>query len=206
MLRMTGIATGLTALGLLGLASAPAAAQVEAGTHELHGFVGYLFGDDLTDTAISGSTPELDDDFEFGARYVYNFSETLGLDVSFAYNPNSATRLPGPDIDLDIMLLDVDAIWSFLPRERFVPYALAGVGYAFADLDNPITGVANGQTVTIQDDDGFTLNAGIGVRYYFTDLVHMRVEARYRYIDKLVDTFDDSLNAFEATVGVGMTF
>lgn len=206
MLRKLGIAAGLMTAGMLALESSPALAQIEPATHELHGFVGYVFGDDLTDTPISGATPELDDDFTFGVRYVYNINEMLGFDASFSYNPNSATNLPTGDVDLDVMMLDLDAVWNFSPTAQFVPYIMGGVGYAFADLDNQIVGIANGQPVVINDDDGFTLNVGVGGKYFINELTQLRIEVRYRYIDKLVDTFDDSLNTFEATIGAGIRF
>lgn len=206
MSRKSACVTGLAAFVALGFWSLPASAQVKAATHEVHAFAGWMFGDDLTETDVSGLTPELDDDFTFGARYVYNFTEMLGLDASFGYTPGSATNLTGGDIDLDVITLDVDAMWSFSPTAKFVPYVLGGVGYAFADLDQPITGTVNGQPVVIEDDDGFTLNAGVGARYILSDAAQLRFEARYRFVDKLVDEFDDSLNTFEATVGAGMTF
>lgn len=208
MLKKTAAASGVAAFGAIAFAyGTPAKAQVQPRTHEVHVFAGYLFGDDLTDTAVSGTTPELDDDFLAGLRYNYNFTETLGFDGSIGFNPNSVTGLAtGGDIDLDLTLVDLDAIWTFLPQSRFAPYLLAGVGYAFADLDNPITGTVDGVPVQIEDDDGFTFNAGIGMRYFFAESALLRAEARYRYVDALVDNFDDSLNTFEATVSVGMRF
>ncbi len=83
---------------------------------------------------------------------------------------------------------------------------LGGVGYAAANLDSPITGTVNGQAVRIDDDEGFTLNAGAGAKYFITDNFLVRLEARYRYVDAVVDRFDDSLSTFETTLGVGWQF
>jgi len=83
---------------------------------------------------------------------------------------------------------------------------LAGVGYASADLDRPIVGLVGATPVSIKDDNGFTLNAGIGAKYFITDNFLIRAEARYRYLDKVVDRFDDSLNTVETTLGVGYRF
>ncbi len=69
---------------------------------------------------------------------------------------------------------------------------LAGVGYASADLDRRLVGTVGAQPVSITDDEGFTLNAGIGAKYYATDRLIVRAEARYRYLDKVLDRFDDS--------------
>jgi hypothetical protein len=44
------------------------------------------------------------------------------------------------------------------------------------------------------------------VKYFTTDQLLIRLDGRYRYIDKLVDTLDDSLNSFEMTLNVGWQF
>lgn len=197
---------GLATVATLALAAAPAIAQVEPATHEVQVYAGELFGDDITDTAISGQKPTLDDDLTYGFRYGYNFTESWGIELSLGFNPNSVTDLAGGDVDIDVSTLDVDAVWHFNPQSRFVPYVTAGVGYATADLDRSLQGTVNGQPVSIEDDSGFTLNAGVGAKYYATDRLLLRLEARYRYLDGLVDSFDDSLNTFETTLGVGWRF
>lgn len=197
---------GLAAAGALLLATAPANAQVQPKTQEVHVYAGELFGDDLTDTAISGQTPELDDDLTYGVRYGYNFNQSWGLELSLGQNLNSVTGLAGSDVDIDVSTVDLNAVWHFNPQSRFVPYVTAGAGYAAADLDFPLQGTVNGQPVSIEDDNGFSLNAGVGAKYFATDRLMIRLEARYRYLDGLVDAFDDSLNTFETTLGVGWRF
>ena len=59
----------LTVLAALAVSALPAYAQVQPKTSEVHVYVGDLIGDDLTDTAISGQTPELDDDLSYGILY-----------------------------------------------------------------------------------------------------------------------------------------
>jgi outer membrane beta-barrel protein len=197
---------GLAVLGALAFNAAPAVAQVEPGRQEVHAYGGQLFGDDLTDRGMSGRTPKLDDDWTYGVRYGYNFTDTWGVELSLGQTASSATDLAGRDVGLDLTTLDVDAVWHFNTGLRLVPYVLAGVGYASADLDAPIRGLANGRPVSIDDDNGFTLNAGVGAKYYATDRVLVRLEARYRYLDGIVDRFDDSLNTVETTFGVGWRF
>lgn len=197
---------GLAVVGALALNTAPAVAQVESGTQEVHAYGGELFGDDLTDTRISGRTPKLDDDVTYGVRYGYNFTNNWGIELSLGRTGSSVTGLVGRDIDLDLTTLDVDAIWHFNTGSQLVPYVVAGLGYASADLDAPIVGLANGAPVRINDDEGFTANAGAGLKYYVNDRFLVRLEARYRYLDGVVDKFDDSLNTVETTLGVGWKF
>lgn len=197
---------GLATVGALVLNAAPANAQVQAGSQEVEAYAGALFGDDLTETQVSGTKPKLDDDVTFGLRYGYNFTEAWGIEAALGYSPNKATHLAGSDVDLDLTTFDVDGVYNFTPSARLVPYVLAGVGYASAHLDHDLQGVVNGQPTTIRDDEGFTANAGVGAKFYATDKLLFRLEGRYRYLDKVVDHFDHSLNTFETTLGVGYQF
>lgn len=198
------------ALAVLAMSTTPAIAQTEqqmrAATNEFQLYVGELFGDDLTDDQISDRTPELDDDITWGLRYGYNFSEAWGLDVSGGWTATSATGLAGGDIDFDFYTLDIDAIWHMNPNSSFVGYLVFGGGYASGDLDVPITGIVDGQAEIIDDDDSWTANAGFGAKWIATDALIIRGDARYRYMDKLVDNLDDSLGTYEITVGIGWRF
>jgi outer membrane beta-barrel protein len=197
---------GLVGIGFLA-GAVPAMAQVTPRSQEVHLYAGETFGDELSDRRINGRKPELDDDVTYGLRYGYNFTDAWGIEVSLGRTNSSATRLGGRDIDLDLTTLDVDAIYHFNPGGSFVPYVVAGIGYASADLDRAITGTVNGiGPARIGDDNGFTLNTGIGVKYFITDKVSLRFDARYRYLDKVIDRFDDSLNTFETTLGIGFKF
>jgi outer membrane beta-barrel protein len=198
--------SGLAAVGVLALVAAPAQAQVEGAGNELGVYGGELFGDDLTDTAVSGRTPKLDDDFTYGVRYAYNLNKAFAVELGIGETPSSATELAGSDVDLDLTTFDVDAVWHFDLGSRVVPYVLAGVGYARANLDEPITGTVNGQAVSIDDDEGFTANAGVGAKFFVNDAFLVRLEGRYRYLDGVLDRFDDSLNTFETTLGVSWRF
>lgn len=194
------------AAGVLALVSVPALADIRAGTNELHGYVGMLWGDDLTDTALGDRRPKLDDDVTFGIRWGYNFSNNWGIESSLGYSPNSATRLAGRDIDLDLTMFDLNAMYHFSSSSRVVPYLTGGAGYAWASLDRPIEGMVGEQPVSIRDDNSYTLNAGGGLKYFATDQLVIRLDARYRYFDKLLKSYDDSLNTVEATLGIGWRF
>ena len=97
-------------------------------------------------------------------------------------------------------------MWHFGRGARWAPYLLFGVGYAAADLDRPITGLVDGGPAVIDDDGGYTLNAGVGAKYSASDHVTINLEARYRYIDALVDSVANSLGTVEPTVAVGWKF
>jgi len=205
-MTMKAAVVGLGILGALVAGSGPARAQVQAGTNELHVYVGEIIGDNLTDRKVSGDLPKLDDDFTYGIRYGRNFTESWGLEISSGYSKSSATNVPGGDVGLGLGVLDVDVVWHFTPKARTVGYLVAGVGYAIANLDDPIQGTVKGQPVSIDDASSFTLNAGVGVKFFPTKAFMIRAEARYRYIDSLLEKFDDSLSTVETTAGVGWKF
>jgi outer membrane beta-barrel protein len=199
---------GLIAAVPLALQATAAMAQVQPNTHEVDVYVGELFGDDLTKSQINGATPKLDDDVTFGARYTYQFQPNWAVELSAGLTPTTVTNVTGSDIDLDLTTIDADLVYNFnlSPDGRWVGYVLGGAGYAIADLDRPIQGLSGGRQVSVNDDEGFTANVGVGAKYFATDHVVLKVESRYRYFDKLVDTLDDSLNGSEVTVGVGYRF
>ena len=156
---------GLMMLAVVATSAAPAVAQVEAGTHELHAYAGELFGDDLTDTEVSGRTPETDDDATYGMRYTYNITDSWGVELSLGQTASSAMKLATHDVDLDLTTVDLDAVWHFDFGARVAPYVVAGIGYVTAELEEPIHGTVDGAPVVIEDDDGFTANAGLGVSF-----------------------------------------
>ena len=198
--------TGLSALALLALSTAPAMAQVKAGDQEVSFYAGEMFGDDVTDGNVSGKTPKLDDELTYGIRYAYSFTDRWALEFSLGETPTAITDLPTKDVDLDLTTLDVNAVYHFDLGSRWVPYVTAGAGYAIANLDKPIAGTINGTAVSITDDDGFTVNAGAGVKFYATDRFSVRAEARYRYVDTVLKDVGDSLNTVETTLGVAWKF
>lgn len=200
-----------TLVGLAGLAAlmsnaAPAFAQSEAGSHEIQIYGGEFFGDELTDTRVSGRKPELDDDGSYGIRYGYNMTDAWGIEASLGQAATAVTGLAGSDIDLDLTTVDLNGVYHLNFGARLVPYVTAGIGYASADLDRPIAGLVNGRAIAIDDDDGFTANAGIGAKYFVNDSFVLRLEGKYRYLDAVVDRNDDSLNTFETTLGFGWRF
>lgn len=206
MSKKTVNVVGMAVAGALLLGAVPAMAQQAEERSEISVYAGALFGDDLTGEPVSGSVPKLDDDFVAGLRYAYNFTPEFALEGSVGYNPNKVTRAIGGNVDIDVYTADINAVYNFHTGSRLTPYLTAGVGYAFADLDRPLAGSVGGNSVSIDDDEGVTANAGGGIKYALTDRLLVRLDARYRFIDKLVNQFDDSLDGAEVSLGLGWRF
>jgi opacity protein-like surface antigen len=196
----------LAAIAALALQSATAMAQEQAHTQSVEIFGGELYGDELTDTPVSGRNPRLNDDALAGIRYNYDFTEMWGVQLSSGYSWSRASRVPIGENKLGVTTVDLDAVWNITPQFPFVAYVLAGAGYAWANLDSPIVGDSNGRVVALTESNGFTANAGIGVKYYVSNNVYIDALARYRYLDRLVSDSNQHLNTAETTLGIGWRF
>jgi len=196
----------LAAIAALALQSAPVMAQEQARTESVEIFGGEQFGDKLTDAPVSGRNPRLNDNALAGIRYNYNFTGMWGVQLSSGYSWSRASRVPGGDNKLGVTTVDLDAVWNITPQFPLVAYMLAGAGYAWANLDSPIAGVSNGRAFVLADSNGFTANAGIGVKYYVRNNLYIDLLARYRYLDRLVSTSNQHMNTSETTLGIGWRF
>jgi opacity protein-like surface antigen len=193
----------LPAIATLTLQNAPAIAEEQPRTQSVEIFGGEVFGDKLTEAPVSGRNPRLNDDALAGIRYNYNLTDMWAAQVSSGYSWSRASRVPGGIDKLGVTTVDLDAVWNITPQFPIFVYVLAGAGYAWANLDFPIAGASNGRAVVLTDSDGFTANAGIGVKYYVSSNLYVDALARYRYLDRLVSDSNQHLNIAETTLGIG---
>jgi outer membrane beta-barrel protein len=205
-MKTPGARFGLVAIVAVMLRGVPALAGEQAGTQSIEIYGGELFGDNLTDAPVSGRTPRLNDNATFGARYNYNITDMWGMQLSGGYSPNRAARVTSGSNNLGLTTVDLDAVWNITPQYPIVAYVLAGGGYAWANLDGPIEGVINGRSVVLTDSNGFTANVGIGAKYYVTNTLLIDLQARYRYLNRLVSNSNQNLNTAETTLGIGWRF
>jgi opacity protein-like surface antigen len=196
----------LPAMAALALQSTQVLAQEQALTQSVEIFGGELYGDKLTETPVSGRNPRLNDDALAGIRYNYYFTDLWGVQLSSGYSWSRASRIPLGENKLGVTTVDLDAVWNITPQFPFVAYVLAGAGYAWANLDAPIAGENNGRPVALTESNGFTVNAGLGVKYYVSKNLYVDALARYRYLDRLVSDSNQHLNSAETTLGIGWRF
>jgi len=206
----------ITAVGLVGLLMAAlrgelARAQASSASQDIQVYVGELFGDRLTEQALSGDHPRLDDAVNFGARYTFHFNDSWGVQLSAGYSPSRAAHVPNGATDLALTTLDVDVEWDIVPGFRFVgrplvPYTVVGAGYAWANLDHTMFGLVGRRPTTITESDGFTSNIGLGARYYLGDKLFVDFDARYRYLSRLVSNYGQGLNTAQTTLSLGYRF
>jgi opacity protein-like surface antigen len=208
------IALGIAAAGAMGWHATLVAAQEQSHSQEFQIDAGEIFGDRLTETPISGSTPRLNDTYTVGGKYNYNFNGNFGAQFQFGYSPRVTTgHVESGNTDGVVVLCDLDAVWNIVPDlringSRVVPYALAGAGYAWLlNLHKTIQGTtADGTQVSITEGNGYTADAGLGVKYFVTDTVFVDLNGRYRYFSRLVHNDGQGLNTAESTLGFGWRF
>ena len=205
-------ALGVVTAGALALYGSLAVAQERSYSQEFQVYGGEIFGDRLTETPISGSTPRLNDTATVGGRYNFNFNDRFGVQLAAGYSPGFTGHVPSGNGDVNIVQCDLDVVWNIFPDYRFhgykiVPYAVAGAGYAWAlNLDRPIQGAVGARAVSIDDSNGYTANAGLGAKYYITDNLFVDFNGRYRYYSRLVNNFGQGMNTAETSLGVGWHF
>lgn len=117
-------------IGAMGFTGTVSAGGISAGTSEIGLQVGSLIGDDLTDTTVSGKTPELDDDVVVGLSYEYHLLSNVGLEGRLVWNGNQVTDTPTGDIDMDVWFLDLNGLYYFNQEDPAVFYLTAGLGWA----------------------------------------------------------------------------
>jgi outer membrane protein len=210
-LNPRGALLTLLALGAAALASPATEAQARGGTPELQLYTGEMFGDHLTEAALSGTHPLLDEAVAFGGRYTYYFTDQWGLQLSAGYSPSRAARVVGGNGNLDLTTLDLDLVWDISPEfaiggHTVIPYTEAGFGYAWADLGQRLYGVIGATPMVLTDSGGYTANLGIGVKYYLTSDLFIDFDARYRYLSRLLGPDGRGLNTGETTLSLAYRF
>jgi len=206
--RNSAVAATVAAIGITAIGQQAVAA--EAG-QELEVYAGASFGDRIVDFPATGNAMELDDDATFGARYTFWNGSRFGLQLAGGITPTTIKYTQGGDTDVDVYTFDANVVVDLTPQlavggHKLQTYAAIGAGYALADADGAIVGTVGSTVKALDDDGGFTANAGLGAKLYFTDSLYAGLDARYRYIDKLVKTDGRDLSTIETTLSIGYRF
>ena len=142
----------------------PAHSQTVMGALETGVFAGYNFfqnGQNLKNRPM------------FGGRLGYNLTEHLGLEGTLAFINTSvadATRtgavkgeFRSPITTVNIMFYHVDAMYTFMPSQRFNPFVVAGIG-------------GTNYAPAISSHNMFSFNLGVGAKYWITNHFALRAD------------------------------
>ena len=167
----------LLAGGLL-LLALPAGAQIQAGSAEFEVYGGWYI------------PASVDNDVTLGLRFGGNWTKSFNLQATIGYL-DTTEEVAGVDVDFQMTFVDLSAGWNANPDSKAVCVLFAGPGWAWIDADsNSIAG----------NDNSFTMNVGVALKYQATDKLYVRPDIRGRWIDQSGD-FD-----WEASIGLGWRF
>lgn len=171
------------AIGLLAAVlavSAPAAVAADADGLYASGSAGISLSQD--DWRSDGTFLSAAVGYDFGA---------VRTEAEYVWTGDSGFAPLG---NISVNALNANVVLEWENDTIFVPYAKAGVGYAW--FDNSVFG----------DDAGLILNAGAGVRADVTDNLSLQVEYRYLTTDIEVVDFGGNKDFDANVVSVGVTF
>lgn len=171
--------------------SVSAQAEVEKGQFEISPFAGYHMFE---------SDQNLEDGLTYGIRLGYSLSRHWAIEgaisaVNSSVDDASITgaregQFRSPMGDVDLVLYQLDALYHFLPDNKFSPYIVGGYG-------------VTDYSPSISDDDMSTFNLGVGAKYWVSDKVAVRFDLRNHLVSEV---FDHSYNNVSATLGVSFAF
>ena len=175
-------------------ATTPTPARADGNGHvgEIEIFAGYLWAD--------YSNHDLDlDDFVYGARGGYNFTDRFALQGTverFDGEDSTGSGLGKVTYRVQSWFVDVSFVWQVNPDDRATFMVYGGPGWGNFDAD------ITGSTIAV-DDSEFTLHAGLGLEIALTKHIYLRPDVRTRWYE-LDESFgsDDSLD-WEITGAIG---
>jgi len=184
-------------LGVLALASVGHAGE-RAGAFSVSPFVGgYLFDEDEPGNANFRKNRPL-----FGLRLGYDWTdhfatELVGHYLSADWKPNGN--------NFDVWSYRLDLLYNFMPQSVVVPYLAIGGGattYRYgAGVGDPLVGPFKEGTET----DG-TFNGGGGVKFFMTDNVALRADARHILAFVNDHITNDIVHNWEYSAGLSFLF
>ncbi|MBE0596433.1 MAG: porin family protein, partial [Desulfuromonadales bacterium] len=146
----------LAALAGILLTAGPAAARNLANAFTLTPMIGgHVF---------EGNQP-YDDDWTYGLALGYNYDQIWGTELLLFYtDANQSSPYTG---SADIYNGMINGLYHFLPEGPLVPYVTFGLGAQRRDNDRRST------------ENDFLLNWGLGAKYFISQEVALRVDARH---------------------------
>ena len=182
MKKLTALMLTITALCIT---AAPVAAGERAGAFSLSPFVGgYTFD----------GVQHLETAPVYGLRLGYDLTKRLGVELVGDYL--STKRTSGTKESINAVSYRLDILYNMLPDGPLVPYLAVGGG--------GITGGHGSDGLKISDrtTDG-TANAGFGIKYFLTDSVALRGDARQLFI---FEDHNSVMYNWEYTAGLTFLF
>ena len=193
---MKKVISCMIVLALLALSSIGYAGE-RAGAFSISPFIGgYVFDD---------AQALRENSMVYGLRLGYDWTDNWETEAVLDYVP-AQLNMHGDTFvirkDVPSWSYRLDMLYNFMPHSAFVPYLAAGLGGESIVYTRDSI---NGQRVNYPYGDGSTtdatLNFGGGVKYFMTDSIALRGDARY-----ILDFNDKTLHNLEYSAGLTFLF
>ena len=172
----------LLTLALVTVISAPALADIQKGNFEFGMDAGYMkFDPDFRDSTGWG----------LNLRAGYFFTRHVELEGQFLVYATSEGS-----VDSGVLGLFANAVYSFRPAKRIVPYMYIGLGWVSLDFSIGWE--------TLADDTTLGYQGGVGARFFLDK--NKRFGLRGELSTLLEDTFDERKNHSTLAVGFVIRF
>lgn len=188
-MRHLRIGLYMAVLAALWLAGTVHAGQRE-GTFSLSPMIGYhgFEGDQHTDDGFFG-----------GVSLGYNVSKRWAAELEFRYTDTETDFNPGPNEDIEVWSVGMNALYHFNPDGPFVPYVSAGFGIMYFDSGD------------LDVDDDYMMNWGVGAKYFLQEDLALRGDLRHvvdLHSDRAFDQIsgDDTDHNYLASIGLYWQF
>jgi len=172
----------LAALLIAGTATRTVAASGEKGDWELGPYAGWAFLDNY-----ANGNP--DDDLLYGGRVGYFFTPAWSLEASYQQMKANLSNNAG---DLKVNSLRLNLLYNFRQGKPFRWHVTAGAGEEMTKAGS-------------LDQTEIGWNAGLGLRYFFSDHFALRGDAKY-VSTNVGGIVDETQGNVEATAGVSWLF
>lgn len=180
---MKKITASLLTIAAVGVMAAPVMAGERAHAVSVSPFVGgYTFdGDQHLETAPL-----------YGLRLGYDLTKNWGFELVGSYLATEGTR---SDRSVNALSYGLDVLYNLMPDGPLVPYLAVGGGGITA-------GHGSGFKTGGSNTDA-TANAGLGLKYYLTDSMALRADARQLFV---FEEHNSVMYNWEYTAGLSFLF
>ena len=177
------LTTAMLTLAALCIMAAPVAAGERAGALSLSPFVGGYTFDGVEHLRTAPV---------YGLRIGYDLTENWGLEIVGNYQATKRTQ--GTHSSINALSYRLDILYNLMPDGPLVPYLAIGGG-----------GITKGHGSSYQggSNTDATANAGLGLKYFLTDSIALRGDARQLFV---FENHNSIMYNWEYTVGLTFLF
>jgi OOP family OmpA-OmpF porin len=128
----------------------------------------------------------------YGLRLGYDLTDNFGIEAVGNYLSTEGTR--SPHTSINALSYRLDLLYNFMPEGPLVPYLAVGGGGITA-------GHGSGMNTGWGNNTSATANVGGGIKYFITDSVALRGDARHLFVCE-----NKTLYNWEYTAGLSFLF